>query len=133
MDSVRRIRTEDYPEDSREVIAALAPILNSFMEQVVNIFDGNVDYDNIRRNLVIVDVETVSGVPTSLTRVKYDVKGKVVGTDCIQAINQSQTTDFPTAQPFVSFTTESNLLTLRHISGLQDNIKYRLYIEIIAE
>ena len=64
MDSVRRIRVEDYPEESRATISALAPILNSFMEQVVNIMDGNIDYENLRRDLVTVDVTTVNGVPT---------------------------------------------------------------------
>lgn len=133
MDSVRRIRVEDYPEESRATISALAPILNSFMEQVVNIMDGNIDYENLRRDLVTVDVTTVNGVPTELTRVKINITGRQVGTDCIRAQNLSNTGDYPEAQPFISFTTTGNLMTINHVSGLQDNVKYRLTIEVVGE
>ena len=133
MDSVRRIRTEDYPEESRETIAALAPILNAFMEQVVNILDGNVDYDNLRKDLVSVDVTTLNGVPTELTRVKFKVNGKVAGTDVIKAIDLSNTSQFPTAQPFITFVTTGDLMTISHISGLPDNIKFRLTVEVKGE
>ena len=133
MDSVKRVRVEDFPKDSRETIQALAPILNSFMEQVVNIFDGNVDYENLRKDLVTVDVTTIDGVPTELTRVKFDLTGKAVGTDVIRAQNLSNTGEFPIAQPFITFVTTGNLMTIRHISGLQNNVKYRLTVEIKGE
>ena len=103
------------------------------MEPVVNVFDGNVDYENIKRDLVNVEVDTVSGVPKQASKVKFNLTGRVVGTDCIRAVNLSNNGNFPTAQPFVSFTVVGDLLTINHVSGLQDGTKYRLSLEIIAE
>ena len=132
MDSVRRIRAEDYPEETRQTISLLAPILNSFMEQVVNIFDGNVDFENLDQNILQVDVTTVNGIPTQQTKAKFDVNSRVVGTICIRSQDLSNTGQVPVSTPHLTYTTTNDLLNVNHISGLQDNVPYRLTFLLIA-
>ena len=53
LNNVQRIRPEDFPEEySTVVIEQLGAILNQFMQQVVNLSDNNIDFDNLDQNII---------------------------------------------------------------------------------
>ncbi len=124
---LRRIQKEDFEEEIQETIDKLAFPLNNFMEQTRSALDGNLDFNNLNQEIITVDVMVDSnGKPTMTTKYKSGLNTNVVGHNCINAINLTSSTTYPTSSPFISYAQNANLVTLLNISGLQANNKYRL-------
>lgn len=128
----KRIRTEDFEPDSRNLISKLGFIVNSFMDDVNNALNSNLDFNNLNRQLVSLDVRLDSGVLDS-PQIKHTLKSRPIGINCIKAENLSSPGTYPTGAPFVSFTFNGNIITILNITGLQANSEYRLNLEIIGE
>lgn len=124
--NIKRLAKEDFSAEDRELIGKLAFPLNSFMEQVRNLLDGNIDFQNLKQELVTVDVTAVSGFPTVLTKFKSNLSGKILGMHCVMATNLTDGTNYPTSAPFISFTQDSGIVTIQNVSGLQDSETYQL-------
>lgn len=131
LDNVKRIIVEDFPEEDQETIERLAQTLNFFMEQVVNTVNGNLDFENLNRELKTLEVTVdANGVPIQTT--KFSTESTIQGLMVVSATNFTNTAVVPTSQPFVSFVTNSNsLATITRVFGLQANNKYRLTLELI--
>ena len=72
-----------------------------------------------------------SGVPVGNNLIKSDVL-RPDGTTVIAATNKTDGTVFPTSQPFITFTTGTNsrVMKVRNISGLQADNEYELVIKV---
>lgn len=131
LDNVQRILPEDYPEDDRETVTQLASILNYFMTQVVDTVNGRLDYENMNKDSITFDVTVdASGNPTQT--LNFRAESGVIGTMVINARNLTNTSVYPTSQPFVSFSPlqQSGLYKVNNITGLQANNKYRITLEV---
>jgi hypothetical protein len=129
---VKRITKEDFDSDSQKLIDKLAYPLNSFMEQVQSALDGNINFQNLNREVKKIDVITVSGVPVLTTQYKTDLNTRVLGHNCIAATNNTDASNYPTTSPFINFVQNGSLVRIVYISGLQDNEQYTLVLESIG-
>lgn len=128
LDNVRIINPTDYPEEMRDSIDILGGNLNDFMQQVVELSRGNIDFDNTAQELFTIDVTVgANGVPTTTAIIRTTKKVIPQGFNVIGARNLTAATSYPTGTPFISFSPKGNFLTeINHISNLPANQKFRL-------
>jgi hypothetical protein len=132
LSNVRRIIVEDYPQDQRETVGKLAEILNSFMEEVVQLSQGNIGIDNLTRNIVKIDITVdalgkpmgVSQIQTGLT--SYTGKNIVD----VQSLSGG---DNVISSPYLDCTYQGNgLVKVNKFTGLPAGKKLRVTIEFIG-
>lgn len=132
-DNIRRIITEDYADDDKELIAKLAEIYNPFAEQISNILDGNIQIDNLDRQFVEFKIKVASdGTPQQVTKFaasKTNYSGSVV----VRALNLTNPAKYVNSAPFVTFSGLGNTIyTVRHITGLDAGDEYSIKIELMV-
>lgn len=132
IDSVKRINYQDFREEDRETVQKLSEILNFFMEDVVNAMNGNLDFDNLNRELITFEVTVDSnGVP--ITNNRFSSELNIIGTKVIRADNLVNSAQSVESTPFLTYRNSgTGIYTITNITGLQANTKYRLVIELIA-
>lgn len=129
----RQIRAEDFAEDEQELITKLSRNLTPFMDSVFRVLDGGVDYENLNRQFLDIDVIIDgAGLVTNVPQIKSKLRGRVRGINVLNAINLINPSVYPTATPFISFTTNADIVTILNVTSLQANSQYRLSIELIA-
>ena len=116
---LRMIKPEDFDGKDQNLISKLAFPINNFMQQVVGVFKNGIDFTNLNQqiNTITVSVDA-SGHPLSAIQFKYILSTKPLGIICINATNQSSVIRFPSAQPFISYTINSNVISITNIAGL---------------
>lgn len=129
----KKIRTEDFKSDMSEVIEKIGFVYNNFADQVYQAFNGNIDYSNLKRQIVFLDVSTDStGKLVGQPSIKISVNGKIQGTNVLNAINTLNSNIYPMSHPFINWTLNGQYLVVLNITGLQANSQYRLTVELIA-
>lgn len=129
LDNIKRIVREDYPKDDRQTIEKLAGTINPFMEQVIEGFDGQIDFNNLAQEIVTFNVKVdANGIPTEGKKVKLGQNTRVIGTSCIDARNLDNVSHYPTNSPFISRTSTNGIMNISNISGLQTGERYSLTI-----
>lgn len=130
IDNIQRIIVEDFPPEDRAVASRIAEYYNYFAEQVTETINGNIDYDNLNKELKVVDViADSSGTPILETRFQADVGLR--GLTVIRAQNQDNPSIYPSGYPFISFTPDgTGIYTINNITGLPANNKFRLTLEL---
>jgi hypothetical protein len=129
-----RIRAEDFDEDSQQMIAKLSSPINRMFEQIVALFNKQIDFQNLNRQIVNVDVKTdgannIIGVPQT----KFNLRAnKVQGIHVIRAINNNNPGISPITHPFITFSNNDDLLSVNKITGLQAGSHYTLTLEVIG-
>ncbi len=127
MPDLKRINKEDFEKEMQDTIDKLAYPINSFFEQTRSLFDGRIDFRNLNQEIITVDVTTnASGVPNIITQYKSNLKTRVAGHTCINALNKSNALNTPTGTPFISFSLNSPLIIITKVTNLQPNEKYTL-------
>ncbi len=133
LDGLKRLVREDFPDDSKALVDKLAFVLNPYLEGIATVLNHNIDYDNLKRELKTIDVVVnASGNPIPAISFRNTLSSKIKGINVIRAQNNTSTTVYPTATPFITFTEENKIITINNISGLQLNNKYSLTIETIG-
>jgi len=127
--NVKRIITEDFEPEYQNLISRLGFVLNEFMSDTVDIINGNIDFDNLAQNMVQFDVTVDSnGKPIKGADVNVG-KTNPSGILVIRAQNVTNSSVYPTAAPFISYTPKgNNIITMNNILGLQANNVYKLTI-----
>lgn len=130
---LKRISKEDYPAQYQDLIDKLAFPLNSFMEQVRNILSGNVDFENLSRELVTIRIQTdINSRPISLPSFKSKLRTRVRGLVPVSLSVLSSSNTYPAQAPFISFTQNGSIVTLTNIAGLSPETTYELLLETIS-
>lgn len=130
--NIKRIVKEDFNKDDQELVDKLAFALNPFLEQVVSAFNKNIDFDNLNQEVINLETEVdSSGTPKLNFEIKTTLKTRIKGLICVSAQNLTDLT-YPTGAPFISYTTNNNLITIRNITGLPANKRFRLSIILIG-
>lgn len=128
--NVQRIIIEDFQEEDRDTVSKLANILNYYMTQNTDIINGRLDYDNINKELVTIDV-TVDENGNPIQSTTFTSQQGLTGGTVLRAQNLTNGVVYPTGQPFISFTpTQATLYKINNITGLQPNNRYRLTYEV---
>jgi hypothetical protein len=132
LNNTRQIRAEDFDDEYNQLVAQLGSILNSFMQEVVELADGRIDFENKAEIIKDFDITVdSSGIPTQTPfKVKTDITN-IRGLQVIRAYNLTNTAGYPTAQPFVNFTPiGGGFFRVDSVTGLRPNEKYKLTVII---
>lgn len=130
---LRRIVTEEFKEDQRELIDKLGVVLNLFMQQTIDALNGNLDSVNIKQEYKDITVAVnSSGIPIQDTIMKSNIKGRVQGMEVVRAENLTNPGTFPTGGIFITWTVVNTLIRVQHITGLQANQQYTLRVKLIG-
>lgn len=126
INNFKRIIKEDYSEEDQELIDKLAFSINPLMEQLSNVFNKGIDFENLNQQVVTFEVELSSGKPKAATQLSVSLRTKPIGLVVIRAENLSLNGTFPTAAPFITYGISNNNLVVNHVAGIPDNTRYRL-------
>jgi len=130
--NIKRINKDDFDKDSRELVDRLSFALNPFLEQVVNVLNKNIDFDNLNQEIINLETQVnSSGIPTINFEIKNPLKTRIKGIYCINAENLIDNT-LLTGAPFLTFTLESGVIRITQITGLPSNKMFRLSIILIG-
>lgn len=131
IDTVKRITTEEFKPEDREVAERIGNIYNYFAEQVTNVLNGNVDFDNLQRSLLEIQV-IVDANGNPIQRTQFSTSVGLNGTKTIRAINLTNTVNYLQSSPFISFSSDgTGIYTINNITGLNAGESYRLTVELI--
>jgi hypothetical protein len=130
----KRIRIEDFKSEEKELIGKISDMVTPFMDDVFNVLDGRLDFENLNRQ--IVDLELLidaAGKVVNSPQVKTTFKTqRVRGINVINAVNLGNSSVYPTSLPMVNFTINGAIMTVLNITGLQANSRYKLTLELIG-
>lgn len=130
---LKRISKEDFPAEFHALIDKLAFPLNSHMEQVRNLFNKGIDFDNLTQEVITLKVQTnASSNPINTLTFKSTLRGRVRGIIVMSANITSATLSYPTQAPFVSFSQNNGIVTINNISGLAPETTYELLLLTIS-
>lgn len=128
-----KIRTEDFSADDQEIADKIGSVYNNFADQVYQQLTKGIDYENLRRQVVTLDITTdSSGKVINAPSVKLTVAGRLLGTNVLNAINLVNSNVYPLSHPFISWTVNGQFMVVLNVSGLQPSSQYRLTAEIIV-
>ena len=131
LNNVRQIRAEDFEKDLQQPMGQLGSIVNAFMQEVVEMTDGRIDFEN--RVEVLKDVDMTfdsNGTPTLNNKINGGKTG-IRGIQVIRAVNLTKTTTYASGQPYMSFTPlAGGFIQVNNITNLTPNDKWRLTIII---
>ena len=104
LNNTRQIRAEDFDDEYNQLVSQLGSILNSFMQEVVELSDGRVDFENMVQNIKTFEIIVDSnGFPVQAPfKVNVDKTG-VRGLSVIRAYNLTNTAGYATSQPFINW------------------------------
>ena len=128
--SYRRIVTSDYEQEQQQLVEKLADPINDSFNEVYFTLNGRVDLtNNVFCTVRLVDViVNASGVPVNRTSFGLNNTQPVIGCQVLQAINQTNSSIYPTGAPFITFTQSEQSIIINHVTGLQPNMRYTLRI-----
>jgi hypothetical protein len=131
IDTVKRINVDEFKQEDREVAERIANIYNYFAEQVTNVINGKLDFSNLNRAIVTVEVTAgTNGNPIQTTQ--FNSSTGLQGVNVIQAVNLTNRANFLQSTPFISFTASgTGVYTIDNITGLNASQRYRLTLELI--
>lgn len=131
---------EDFDKDDHQLVGKLAEVLNPFMQQIIASYQNKLNFDNLNQQVesfkITVDANgnpINAGSTVIKKQVKLDLIGRVKGLWVINAKNQTDSTNYPTASPFIDFIQNGNLLQINKINGLQTAEEYELTIVIVYD
>lgn len=133
LDTPRRLLLDNISEENREDFRKFSEIYNYFIEQVTNTVNGQLDYQNLTKVLVTVDV-TVDTNGNPILGGSFSAPQGMVGHKVLRADNLTNPNTFPTSAPFMTFTASNSgngIYNIKNVTGLPANNKFRLLVELI--
>ena len=130
VNNVRQIRAEDFEDDYAQLTSQLGTILNSFMQEVAELSDGRIDFENKVETIKTFDITVDSnGLPTQSPFRLNTNKSNIRGMHVIRAINITNSISYPESAPFITWKPiGGTLVEIQHITGLSANNKYKLTV-----
>ena len=130
LQSYKRIISSDYNSDDRELVDQLAGSLNTVIDDHQYTLNGKVSLkDNIYCTVKDIDLNIDANGGAGGTRFTVNnPQVPVLGISVIRADNLSNSSIYPTGQPFVSFTQLESSIMINNISGLPPGSRWRIRI-----
>jgi hypothetical protein len=128
-----KIRTEDFDSEDRSIAEKIGGVYNNFVDQVYQQLSGGIDYENLRRQVVTLDITTdASSKAVAPPSIRYTLSAKLRGIHVLNAQNLVNSNIYPLAQPFISWTVNGQQIVILNVAGLPPNTQFRLTVELIA-
>jgi archaellum component FlaF (FlaF/FlaG flagellin family) len=125
-----KLNVSDFPPEQQQTVERLADIYNFFVDNVANVVNGNISYDNYNKKLVTLQV-TVDSTGKPSQTLKFSSSTGAIGSVVISAKNLTNTAIYPNSLPFISFTAGgTGIYTINNIAGLPANNKFELTFEL---
>ena len=132
LSDIRRIIPEDYSKESQEVAEGIAGSYNEFADEIYQVVNGQLDFDNLARAKVTIDIV-------------FDSTGKPVGNASINVAlsyvsmihigkvqNLSNSSVKLTQMPYIDWNYQGGGITkINYGVGFIAGSKYRLVLELI--
>ena len=129
--NLKRIAAEDFSKEQQEFAQKFGSIWNSFVDNFQQFINHGVGYDNLNQEVKSFTFTTnSSGQPIGGLQFKTTLNGNINGI-IITSIKLANSQDFVTTMPVITFSQDSSLITIKNISGLQNNVKYTLNALIV--
>lgn len=131
----KRILDTDYANEYKQLIQQLSSSINIGFDVLYEALNRKVSVkDNIYCTSKSIDViVNSSGLPVSRTTLTLDTgSAKVEDVIVSRVQNLTNTSSYPIGGVTISFTQESDLLIINHITGLSANNLYRIRIIAFA-
>jgi hypothetical protein len=129
---IRRIIPEDFSKEDQDVAQKISASYNDFADEVLQVMNGNIDFSNLARSKVVLDVAfDSSGNPTIST--SFVVQLSTVTMIHIGNVqNVSNSADRLTAAPYIGWVYQGNgMVKIIYGRGFETGKKYRLTLEVI--
>ena len=132
LSDIRRIIPEDYDKESQKVVEGIAGSYNEFADEIYQVVNGQLDFDNLARAKVSIDIS-------------FDSAGKPIGNSTIstnlsyvsmihigKAQNITNSAVKFTQAPYIDWTLQgTGVVKINYGIGFVAGSKYRLVLEII--
>jgi hypothetical protein len=134
LDNVKKLLADDFEEDDRELVDGIGLIINPFMTNVADLLNGQVDFANLKQEVVTFSVQVASdGTPTQALTLSTKKFKSIQGLVTIQVKSSSSTTSGLTSAPFVDFTlVGTGSIKVNKIFGLASGTKYQVTVMLIG-
>jgi hypothetical protein len=133
LSNVKRIVVEDFKQEDRETVSKLANILNSFMDEVVELSRKNINFENLNRSVVVLDIKVdANGKPMGVSQINTNLRS-YRGKNIIDVQNFQSGAANVTSVPYLDCTPQGNgIVKINRFYGLPVNAKVRVTIEFIG-
>lgn len=112
------------------MVQTLGLTINGNTEPVFEAINGKLEFEtNIKG--IIKDLEVTldsNGIPKSTTAFTASSSDRIIGCQVVKAENITNSSTYPSGCPFISYTQIDDKITIKHITGLQADNKYRIRI-----
>lgn len=130
--NLKRISKDDFAQEDQALVDRLGFALNPFLEQVSAAFNKGIDFDNLNMEFITLETEVDSnGTPRLNYELKTGIRTRVRAVYCVGAQNLTDST-YPASAPFISYTTNNNIITILNIAGLPTGKRFRLSVILIG-
>ena len=131
LDNIKRILVEDFNQKDREMVERLSYVINAFMEQVVDLSDRQVDLTNLKDDIVTFKIEVdADGLPVGNDKFKSRVV-RPIGLSVIN-VSSDESVVMPIATPLIEFTSSSDIVRIKRMSGLLEGVEYMLTVRAFS-
>ena len=132
LNNINQIRSEDYDSDYSNLVEQLAETLNPFMQEVFELADGRINFDNRVENIKKIQITAdANGKPLLNDKVNTEKLDGINGIQVVSAFNLTNNTVYPTGQPFISYSVlAGGVIKINNITNIQANNKYQLTLVI---
>lgn len=123
--SFRRIFKTDYKSEDQELVEKLAFSINVFNDNMTNAMNHQMSLaDNIQCTLKTFNVKVTSGgEPATPVSFSLTSNGKLTGITVLSATNTTNPNVYPTSAPFITYSLNNNIVTIKNVAGLPvDNV-----------
>jgi hypothetical protein len=129
----KKIIVEEYASEYRELVTRLGFIINSFTDDIYNLLQKKVDYNNLNRDIFTLSIQTglgseILGSPSLTTSFLNSISGAVI----LSMKNETNSGIYPTSAPFISWNNTGNTFRILSITGLLPSTRYSITLEIIG-
>jgi len=130
--STRRIVPEDFAPDMQDTAAKIAGPVNDFSDEIIQVINGSLDFDNLARRMITLDVTVdANGKPTTQLKLATGL-GFVSMIHIGKVFNKSSNVARLTSAPYVDWTyTGGGFITVNYFLGLTAGTKYSITLEIV--
>jgi hypothetical protein len=132
----KRINIVDYTADQQALVEKLASTLNIGIDNVYLALNNRLTFaDNFSatQKTLTVTVDSAGKPTQSLSfplNTANNQQPRIIGTQIISATNNTYSSVYPTAAPFISYTQSGNTININHIAGLPANNEFALTIVV---
>jgi len=132
LNTFKRLLKKDYPEEIQDTIEQLSFIINDGFSPLYTAVGGRLSLqDNILS--VVRDITLrvdENGIP--LTNTAFSIAGNKLGniSQCVvgRVINDTASNVYPSSGVLISFTQDTDLIRIDHVTGLRPNYQWTLRI-----